>query len=323
MLRSDQTNTVKKRLLESSLSSDSPTNSPKPKQKRKKNRRHNQMTSQEKNILSTENLSNVNTPNSNIPDLRIINNMELESELPDFAKLIQNNLTPEISDVMRGILLVLQKLDCIQTEIVSSNAVINKHESEIKQIKEKQTQNDFDIIGMKGSINLLNQQQIDNEVLVSGFKQLLSPEDQQQITVNLCKIYGVNSNCVRQYFTFNNSKNNETSSTLVVKFWDKQEQINLIKKVIENGPPTTNQLILGSVSVSHDKQEDNPLRCFGRLTMENVQISKILRQLKKEKKIHAMRYRNLCFHYQEKTDSQFSAVICLKEIELLKDKLSK
>lgn len=294
MLRSGNAYINNKRPLDSSLSSDTPTTSPKQKPKRKKKGKQQKMSA----------------TNATIPPINETQNSTiLQSNLDNFATNLNFNPTPNISDVMNGISIILSKLDTIQLDLDKSNNRISKNEKDIAELQGNMTKHNTELMDVKSNINKLNQLQIDNEVMLSGFSKPLQATEIQEIAHNLCSLYKINTNRIHKYYSINT--NGGQSALMIIKFWDKEDQLSLIANIISNGPPAINQLLSNSDSLKNDV-----IRCFGRLTKENVDINRRLRQLKRENKIYAVKYRNLCFHYQERVGSPLIPVSCIDQITI-------
>lgn len=217
-------------------------------------------------------------------------------------KNLQQNTNPNISDVMKGISLMLMKMDAMHITMLESNKRLDQQEREIIDIKSNVSHNSTNINHLREQINIINQQQIDSEVILIGFQDKLSKSDEAKIISNISNLYNINTKSILNYYSYVTKSENEKAH-FVIKFADRNVQINFIGNIIENGAPTANQL-LNLQSSSDDKL----IKCFNRLTKLNQEINRELRRLKRNKKIHLIRYRNYCFEYQENKNSTFISV---------------
>lgn len=291
MLRSGNEYISNKRPINSSSSSDTPTpttSSPKPKPKRGRKGKKLKMTITE-NSVTDNSINNASKQNSD-----------------QMTNIFNQSTNSNINDVMQGISAILSKLDVIQSDLDKSNKKIDKNINDIVHLQDKTFKHDIDILNLKGNLNKLQQIQLENDVMLSGFTRQLEVTDLSEIVNNLCGIYNINRNRVHKFYLITTK---QKSPTMIVNFWDHEDKMDLISKIISNGPPTQNQLLINSNATT-----DDIVRCYGRLTKENVGINRKLRQLKREKKIFAVKYRNSCFNYQEKSDSPLIPVSCIDQI---------
>lgn len=229
-----------------------------------------------------------------------------------FGELL-SNANPTITDVMKGIAIMLMKMNAIHTDVTNSNQTLEKHKQEIEKIHNLATNNNIEINTLRGQINILKQQQIDSEVMLIGFQQKITATDETKIVQNIGVLYNIDAKSILNYYSYM-PKNESGRMHFIVKFIDRNVQISFISKFISNGAPTQSQLL----GLPSNTINDPVIMCFNRLTQINQNINRELRILKRGKHIHSIRYRNLCFEFKENENSQFTAVDTEEQMKVIK-----
>lgn len=240
----------------------------------------------------------------------------MDSECSQFLNSLNQNNNPNINDVIKGIALILSKMQTNHNEIISLSNRVNQHDSDIESVKENVKNNSSNINDIQGDLNLLQQHKIDDEAILCGFPRKLTNDETTYAVSNLCKQLNIEKHSIRYSYSF---KSNETQNNgyLIIKFADKSFQINFIKQLLEKGFPLVSQIFTGST-----KDDTSIIRCYGRLTKANMDINKGLRQLKELKLIKEIRYRNCCFQYKKSNESNFISVKSIIELKLIKKSLN-
>jgi hypothetical protein len=91
---------------------------------------------------------------------------------------------------------------------------------------------------------------------------------------------------------------------MILTFCSKSAQIFFRQQKLKKGPIMLNQLIQNPVANNVDRS----IPCSNRLTHENLQIQRSIRQLKANNKIHSVRYRDCFFQIKRDDKSAFIPV---------------
>lgn len=223
-----------------------------------------------------------------------------------------NNPNPEIADVMKGICMVMMTVNAIHKDVTELKQKFDKYDNELCDMKNSINQQNIKINTLEEQVNIINQQQIDKDVVFTGFPNKLSKIDENTIILQLCQLYKIDCSKIQDHYTFP-SKNK--TYNFIVKFVNKPIQINLIGQIIEYGAPTLNQLL----GLDPDPNNaDRVIPCSNRLTKENAEFNKYLRNLKKRGIIQSIRYRNCHFQYKKDQQSEFCSIYTINQIISLK-----
>lgn len=259
-----------------------------------------------KNSIETKSINKLENSTS------IHTRLEMDSECSLFLNNLKQNNNPNINDVVNGIALILTKMHSNHEEVTNLTKRVNQHDSDIENIKEDVDRNISSISSIQGELNILQQNKIDNEVILCGFPRKLSSDEATQAVFNLCKLLKMDQNCVQHAYSFSSNSTKGKNGYLIIKFVDKLFQIHFIQTTLTNGFPIISQIVA-------DLSKDNSIiRCYGRLTKTNMDIHRELRQLKENKIIEQIRYRNCCFQYKKFNDINYYSLKSLIELNSIK-----
>lgn len=221
---------------------------------------------------------------------------------------------PKLTDVMKGIGSILLLLQEMKKDLQLSNQRIDNHDKEIELIKESCTKTDNVILDMKGELNILQQQHLENDIIISGFQSKLSFEECQNVVKNFSKLYDIDLQMIQNFYSFETLSNTDRKKIgfLCLSFANKQQKITFQEARKINGPPTYNQLI---ECANQDPIYNPTLRCYNKLTRMNIIINRELGNLKYTNKIYAYKFKNSCFHFKHYENSDFAPIKTTDELE--------
>lgn len=251
-------------------------------------------------ILSVNMGSLKNLDSTNIEDPKKDREVSDNSDIMDFLAKAQTNTSPKIEDLMAGIVATLKILVNVEKDVKTTNNKIKLLENEIEcnsgniEINRENIHYNHDLI-LKNieNVNFVKQQQIDNNVLISGF----STKPNEEVAIQeILTIYDFPLNVVQSTKSFETkgTAKQQKKGMLFVKFKYKEDQIDFLKKREIYGPIYQSQILPEASQETHDNQLTIS-RC---LTAENRDVINQLRSLNKFNKIYAIRYRNCCFQMQ-------------------------
>lgn len=242
-----------------------------------------------------------------------VNAEEGKDDIQDIIQSLEGKEKPTVEDAVTGIIKVLKCLSEFKTinqQISSLNRKTSENSTNIKTVHENVNHNHVLILKNIESVNFLKQQQVDNNVMMSGFPKL---PDEKFVKKSFCKIYSVPENAIESTKTFetNNSNPKASKALMFFTFRNKQDQINLMKKKQEIGEVNLSQFTQNSTN--EDKKKILKVsRC---LSLENRQVISQLRHLIDIKSILTIRYRNCCFQMQIEEDGKFIPVPSIEHLK--------
>lgn len=213
----------------------------------------------------------------------------VEFDIQKFA----SNKNPTMLDVMQGIGSILGILSDLKLDLNECRKINERHESEISDLKLQNTQTINQLDNLRSEVNILQQKQIDNEIIISGFQEKLDQHSECSIISKFCDHTQFNRDLISKHFSFQSAGN---INFLVLSFTNIDAKIKF-KQICKEKGPITNSMI-SSTSNTNVNKRDTPLRINNRLTKVNQEIARELRSLLDNKKISAIRFRNSCFQYQ-------------------------
>lgn len=243
------------------------------------------------------------------------NEVANESKTNTIKSLIKNP-NPSLTDVLQGIGLILYELNDIKSSMNDVKEKTLKHEMEIEQLKQSNIVLNSEFNNLKGEINLLKQQKLDCDIILSGFEQKLDETLQITAVNNLCRLYDMKTSAIINHYSFETVPKHfpgKKRGFVVISFATKNDQIFFNSKRKLSGPTTIAQL------TGKNLENDKLLHCSSRLTKENAEISRELNLLKSDGKINGIRFRNSCIQYQEVEGSRFISVNTIEQLNHLKN----
>lgn len=171
---------------------------------------------------------------------------------------------------------------------------IDQHDLELDNLRSSNLQ-------MQSDINILKQKEFDSQVILSGFPDL---PNEPVVLQEIVKKFGLTINDIIKSDVWVTNNNNRKHGFMSLVFASKSAQIKFMKSKIANGPVYLSELCRENI-----KDSDKIVIFFNnRLSPENRDIHKKIRQLLKDKKIFKSRFRNSQFEIQLNSFSQFQAV---------------
>lgn len=239
------------------------------------------------------------------------------------AALNKDNL--QLSDIGQALsVLINSQIATLEETSVTNQKItsINKTLNDVKiavsslqaeQVNDRQVQEEKnikmsnDILKNRADINFILQSKIDNDVFIGGFTE---KPDELYATEEFCKYYKIPRNSIKRAYSYETSSGNAKKGVLIIQFHSKSDQLFFREKKKEIGLISVNQLTENQVSENKNKN----LLCINRLSSTNQEIIKRLRDMLKDEKIIAIKYRN-CFFYIQQTEK--AAFIPVPSLEFL------
>lgn len=213
---------------------------------------------------------------------------------------LQNNQNPTLSDIMNLLLNIHQTtktnsmvLESVQQQLGSMQVQINQNSQSIAKLESANVQQNLKISELyrkicdnNSGINQLAQQDVEKQIVVTGFK--IEPD----IDIVTSKLFTL-LNCSIDTVEFKYSlKQKDGSYSVVIGFNLKSDKINFMQKAFKNGPIFLKQVCTGAEETSTDK-----IKLFNKLSNFNHQIRIKLSALKQLGFVGSMKFRSCFYEY--------------------------
>jgi hypothetical protein len=168
---------------------------------------------------------------------------------------------------------------------------------------------------LRSEINIVRQKEVDNDVLITGFSD--APNINYVLDVLHQKIQFSNKdiNKVNSWSIF---QNGSRKGFMLISFVDKSAQISFMVKKIAGGPILLKEVLPAQnpdLAIAGNSQ----LYFNNRMSAANQDIQRKIRQLKKDKKIVASKFKNCQFLIKLKDGDEFLPVPTLKFLDEIFD----